>query len=111
MAQTLSLTYGRVKFIPGEPRQTSYGLRINAVIVLPSGEEVKLWGDPGEPTLTPTLTTLTKGQQVALAQNSKGGWQLQQQDESSQNNEKGTVHNQTESHTEWTPEQKRAIAF
>jgi hypothetical protein len=31
-------------------------MRINAVITLPSGEEVKLWGDPGDP----ALTALTK---------------------------------------------------
>jgi hypothetical protein len=68
MAQALTLTYGRVKYIPGEPRQTSHGMRINAVITLPLGEEIKLWGDPGDP----ALTALTKGQQVALAQNAKG---------------------------------------
>jgi hypothetical protein len=45
MAQTLNLTYGRVKFAAGKPVQTTYGLRINAVVSLPSGEEVKLWGD------------------------------------------------------------------
>jgi hypothetical protein len=77
MAQTLNLTYGRVKYTPGEPRQTSHGMRINAVITLPSGEEVKLWGDPGDP----ALTALKKNQQVALAQNAKGNWQLVQQQE------------------------------
>lgn len=107
MAQPLTITYGRVKYTPGEPRQTSYGMRINAVVTLPTGEEVKLWGDPGDP----TLTALTKGQQVALTQNAKGGWQLiQQQDESMSANGNSAVHNQTESHTEWTPDQKRAIA-
>jgi hypothetical protein len=107
MAQPLTLTYGRVKYPPQEPRQTKNGLRINAVVTLPSGEEVKLWGDPGDP----TLTALTRGQQVALAQNAKGGWQLvQQHDESVSANGNSSVQNQTESHTEWTPEQKRAIA-
>jgi hypothetical protein len=57
MAQALTLTYGRVKYIPGEPRQTSHGMRINAVITLPLGEEIKLWGDPGDP----ALTALTNG--------------------------------------------------
>ncbi len=80
MAQPITLTYGRVKYTPGEPRQTTHGMRINAVITLPSGEEIKLWGDPGDP----ALTALKKNQQVALAQNAKGNWQLAQQDEQRQ---------------------------
>ncbi len=102
MAQALTLTYGRVKYIPGEPRQTSHGMRINAVITLPLGEEIKLWGDPGDP----ALTALTKGQQVALAQNAKGGWQLVQQQETSQQHQNGTVQNQQG----WEPEDRETIA-
>jgi hypothetical protein len=102
MAQALTLTYGRVKYIPGEPRQTSHGLRINAVITLPSGEEVKLWGDPGDP----ALTALTKGQQVALAQNAKGGWQLVQQQETPQQTNNGSGQNQQG----WEPEDREIIA-
>jgi len=102
MAQTLNLTYGRVKYTPGEPRQTSHGMRINAVITLPLGEEIKLWGDPGDP----ALTALTKGQQVALAQNAKGGWQLVQQQETPQQHQNGTVQNQQG----WEPEDRETIA-
>jgi len=102
MAQALTLTYGRVKYIPGEPRQTSHGMRINAVITLPSAEEIKLWGDPGDP----ALTALTKGQQVALAQNAKGNWQLVQQQETPQQHQNGTVHNQQG----WEPEDRETIA-
>ncbi len=102
MAQALTLTYGRVKYIPGEPRQTSHGMRINAVITLPLGEEIKLWGDPGDP----ALTALTKGQQVALAQNAKGGWQLVQQQETPQQHQNGTVQNQQG----WEPEDREIIA-
>ncbi len=102
MAQTLNLTYGRVKYTPGEPRQTSHGMRINAVITLPLGEEIKLWGDPGDP----ALTALTKGQQVALAQNAKGGWQLVQQQETPQQHQHGTVQNQQG----WEPEDREIIA-
>ncbi len=102
MAQTLNLTYGRVKYTPGEPRQTSHGMRINAVITLPLGEEIKLWGDPGDP----ALTALTKGQQVALAQNAKGGWQLVQQQETPQQHQNGTVQNQQG----WEPEDREIIA-
>jgi hypothetical protein len=104
MAQTLALTYGRVKYPPQEPRQTKNGLRINAVVTLPSGEEVKLWGDPGEP----ALTALKKNQQVALAQNAKGNWQLvQQPDESQPSNGNQVVQNQ---HQPWGDDEKRAIA-
>jgi hypothetical protein len=102
MAQALTLTYGRVKYIPGSPRQTSHGMRINAVITLPLGEEIKLWGDPGDP----ALTALTKGQQVALAQNAKGGWQLVQQQETPQQHQNGTVQNQQG----WEPEDREIIA-
>jgi hypothetical protein len=102
MAQTLNLTYGRVKYTPGEPRQTSHGMRINAVITLPSGEEVKLWGDPGDP----ALTALKKNQQVALAQNAKGNWQLVQQQETPQQTNNGSGQNQQG----WEPEDREIIA-
>jgi hypothetical protein len=102
MAQPITLTYGRVKYTPGEPRQTSHGMRINAVITLPSGEEIKLWGDPGDP----TLTVLKKNQQVALAQNAKGNWQLvQQQDEPQQTN---NGNGQTQ--PMWEPEDREVMA-
>jgi hypothetical protein len=77
-------------------------MRINAVITLPLGEEIKLWGDPGDP----ALTALTKGQQVALAQNAKGGWQLVQQQETPQQHQHGTVQNQQG----WEPEDREIIA-
>lgn len=72
MATPVTLTYGKVKYPALEPRQTSRGLRINVVIVLENGEEVKLWGDPGDNTLTP----LIKNQRVALVKNSKNNWQI-----------------------------------
>jgi hypothetical protein len=105
MAQALNLTYGRVKFTAGEPRQTSYGMRINCVITLPSGEEVKLWGDPGDP----MLTSLTKGQQVQLAQNAKGNWQLVQQQSQDEPPHQANGNGAVQNHTEWTPDEKRAI--
>ncbi len=106
MAQTLNLIYGRVKYTAGTPKQTQYGMRINVVVTLPSGEEVKLWSDPGDP----ALVALTKGQQVQLAQNAKGNWQLVQQQsqepppQQQQDNANGVAP------TGWTPDEKRAIA-
>ena len=108
MTQTLNLIYGRVKYTPGEPRQTTYGMRINAVISLPSGEEVKLWADPGDL----ALSSLKKGQQVQLAQNSKGNWQLvQQQQQSTQEPpHQGNGNGTAPTPMGWTPDEKRAIA-
>lgn len=72
MPQTLSIHTATVKFPAGKTFTTQYGDRVNAVLVIPTtGEEVKLWGNPGDP----TLTALKKGQQVALAQDQKG-WKL-----------------------------------
>ena len=72
------------------------------MITLPSGEEIKLWGDPGDP----TLTVLKKNQQVALAQNAKGNWQLvQQQDEPQQTN---NGNGQTQ--PMWEPEDREVMA-
>jgi hypothetical protein len=102
MAQPITLTYGRVKYTPGEPRQTSHGMRINAVITLPSGEEIKLWGDPGDP----ALTALKKNQQVALAQNAKGNWQLVQQQEEPQQTNNGNGQTQPM----WEPEDREITA-
>jgi hypothetical protein len=101
MAQPITLTYGRVKYTPREPRQTTHGMRINAVVSLPDGEEVKLWGDPGDP----ALTALKKNQQVALAQNAKGNWQLVQQDEPQQTN---NGNGQTQ--PMWEPEDREMMA-
>lgn len=53
-----------VKFAPGEPRDTKNGPKINALVVLPSGEEVRIWGNPGEQ----PIASWTKGQQVLLEQ-------------------------------------------
>ncbi len=103
MAQALQLTYGRVKYPANEPRQTTHGLRINSVISLPNGEEIKLWGDPGDP----VLTALKKGQQVTLAQNAKGNWQLvNQQEQTPHQPQPSAVQNQQE----WTPEDRELIA-
>lgn len=57
-------TNATVKFPPGEPRDTKNGPKINALVILPSGEEVRIWGNPGEQ----PLASWTKGQQVLLEQ-------------------------------------------
>lgn len=68
---TIKHAQGIVKFAAGKTFQTQYGERINAVVALPAGEEVKLWGSPGDS----TLLSLKKGQAVRLADAGKG-WKL-----------------------------------
>lgn len=68
MTQSIQLHSGTVKFGAGKTFQTQYGDRINAVITLSDGEEVKLWGSPGDA----TLTALRKGQEVQLFKDTKG---------------------------------------
>ena len=56
---TLNIIQGTVKYGVGPARETKNGPRINVVVTLADGEETKLWGDPGDPALTP----LKKGMQ------------------------------------------------
>jgi hypothetical protein len=65
---TLNIIQGTVKYAAGPARDTKNGPRINVLVTLPNGEESKLWGDPGDPSLTP----LKKGQNVQLVKNAKG---------------------------------------
>ena len=68
MSQSIQLHTGTVKFSAGKVFETQYGSRINAVVVLPTGEEIKLWGSPGDA----ALTALKKGEQVQLLKDQKG---------------------------------------
>jgi hypothetical protein len=65
---TLNIIQGTVKYVAGPARETKNGPRINVLVTLADGEETKLWGDPGDPVLTP----LKKGQSVQLVKNPKG---------------------------------------
>jgi hypothetical protein len=69
-----TLTTGTVKYGAGQPRPTKNGPRINALVILPDGEEVRLWGDPGDF----AIEGLRKGQSVQLVE-SKGGYKLVEQ--------------------------------
>jgi len=68
MSQSIQLHTGTVKFGAGKAFTTQHGDRINVVITLANGEEVKLWGNPGDA----TLTALKKGQQCQLMKDQKG---------------------------------------
>ncbi|MCA1993001.1 MAG: hypothetical protein LDL41_13330 [Coleofasciculus sp. S288] len=107
MAQTLALTTATVKYTPGQPRETQYGLRINAVLTLPDGTETKLWGNPDDA----ALLALRKGQSVQLAKNQKGQWQLIEQEQSPQQLQNGAVQNQVGGQFQpRSDDEKRAIA-
>ncbi|WP_126148335.1 hypothetical protein [Synechococcus elongatus] len=62
MAQPVSLASGVVKFTPNEPRDYGYGPRISALISSDTGEEVRVYGNEGDP----ILLSLKKGQRVQL---------------------------------------------
>jgi hypothetical protein len=65
---SLTIVQGTVKYAAGPARETKNGPRINVVVTLADGEEIKLWGDPGDPSLAP----LKKGNAVQLVKNAKG---------------------------------------
>lgn len=105
MAQALTVHTATVKFPAGKTFQTQYGDRVNAVLVIPTtGEEVKLWGNPGDP----TLTALKKGQQVAIAQGDKG-WRLLNTPPAEDSPAPQTGNGKI-AHTPLTGDEKRAIA-
>lgn len=56
-----------VKFAPGEPKETKNGPRINALVTLPSGEEVRIWAKPSEQ----PVASWQRGQNVLLEQNGR----------------------------------------
>ena len=108
MAQALTVQTATVKFPAGKTFTTQYGDRVNAVLTIPAtGEEVKLWGNPGDP----ALTALKKGQQVAVVQDQKG-WKLLNvppaEDNPAPGN--GNGNGNGKAHTPLEPDQKRAIA-
>ncbi|NEP00876.1 MAG: hypothetical protein F6K58_19865 [Symploca sp. SIO2E9] len=94
----LTTASAQVKYPAGRTVETKYGSRINVVLTLPNGEDVKLWSNPDDQ----ALTSLRKGQAVQVAQGIKGGWQLLQTQEN------GVTQNQ--SHSTWTNEDKKQIA-
>lgn len=64
---SVALITATVKYA-AKPCTTQYGDRINAVITLPNGEEVKLWGKPEDR----SIADLKRGQSVQLIQDAKG---------------------------------------
>ena len=60
---TATLTQGTVKYGPCDPREYNGRWRVNAVVTLANGSDVKVWGDPDGPE-----SRLQKGQHVQILQ-------------------------------------------
>lgn len=73
----MQLVTATVKYPAREPRDTKFGPRINAVVALGNGEEVRIWGRPGQE----PLATLTRDQAVQVVQDHKGNWHLVEPDQ------------------------------
>jgi hypothetical protein len=56
-----------VKYPARSPQDYGYGARINVVVALADGEEVRLWGKPGDP-----IEGLSRNQPVTLAYDGRG---------------------------------------
>jgi hypothetical protein len=96
---TLQLVKGMVKFPAQQPRNYGYGERINVVVSLSDGEEIRLWGKPGDP-----IGELSKGQPVTLAYDGKS-YKLADSAPTAPDRSSATVPS-----AGMTPDTKRAIA-
>jgi hypothetical protein len=96
---TLQLVKGSVKYPAREPRDYGYGDRINVVVTLADGAEVKLWGKPGDP-----IEGLSKNQPVTLAFDGKS-YKLAESAPTSPDRSSATVPS-----AGMPPETKKAIA-
>lgn len=63
----ITMATGKVKYGCGKPKDFGHGDRVNSVVTLDNGEEVKLWGKPDDQ----ALVSLRKGQAVNLIYDGK----------------------------------------
>lgn len=75
------------------------------MVIPQTGEEIKLWGNPGDP----ALTALKKGQQVAIAQDQKG-WKLLNTPPAEDSQVEPGNGKAATLHTPLTPDEKKAVA-
>jgi hypothetical protein len=113
MAKTLNIIQGVVKYAAGPARETKNGPRINVVITLPSGEDIKLWGDPGDAVLTP----LRKGNPVQLIEKPSGkGYSILDSSPAAttipqaKSSALGNSPRQQETWRPWTEQEKKELA-
>lgn len=63
----ITMATGKVKYGCGKPKDFGHGDRVNSVVTLDNGEDVKLWGKPDDQ----ALVSLRKGQSVNLIYDGK----------------------------------------
>lgn len=103
----LTLSTGTVRYPAREPREYEHGPRINAVVTLSTGEDVKLWGDPDS-----EIATLRKSQPVQVCHDGKT-WKLVNTSSPPSSASIPTEPTDAEKlvkGAKWTDAQKRAIA-
>lgn len=102
----ITMATGKVKYSCGKPKDFGHGDRINAVVTLDNGEEVKLWGKPDDQ----SLLSLRKGQTVNLIYDGKNYKLVNSQPASTS---QPAINSQTPApvaSSELSKEQKRMIA-
>jgi hypothetical protein len=67
----MKIINAKVKWPSGKIINTEYGQRINVVLISDEGEEIKLWGNPGD-----QIGQLKKGENVQLLKDEKGKLKL-----------------------------------
>lgn len=92
---------GTVKYTAGRIITTQYGERVNVVIALPDGQEVKLWGKPDDL----SLRSLARNQSVQILHDGKG-WKLIETPTTPQTS---NGHQPTPTHTPWTQEEREVL--
>lgn len=107
----MKLTKGKVKYAPGKPKDYGNGLRINALVITNSNEEVRVWGAPDSP-----VSRLKKGDEVTMVEDDKGGYKLVEEEGGNEAPTPSTHQAPTEARKpatigdEWTTEQKQQMA-
>jgi hypothetical protein len=94
---TATLIAGKVRYTASTPKDFGHGERINVVITLSSGDDIKVWGSPND-----AIATLTKNTQVTLLHDGKT-YKLVSDPQQAQGKQPVT--------TALTPEAKHAIAL
>jgi hypothetical protein len=101
----ITMATGKVKYGCGKPKDFGHGDRINAVVTLDNGEEVKLWGKPDDQ----ALVSLRKGQSVNLIYDGKN-YKLVNSQPAATSQPANTSQTSLVANSELSKEQKHAIA-
>lgn len=67
----MTIINGKVKYPSGKILNTTNGPRINVVVLMPDGEEKKIWGNPKD-----EISKLKKGDEIELVKTVNGGLKL-----------------------------------